>query len=695
MATQNSVNYNDDEFSDLDPVLDEDSFSLDTAWNQEDSLELEEDLESFIASPTEEEWETSTENAATTDTTNLNDDWDFSIDESNTPEETQKESDNSSIELDDLNLDLDIEEDPLLDEKINEIVEEEEFHPSDLNDADSLVNEQDWEPADKELEARESEDSLEGSDDFLFDDLEVENEPITLSMEELENITSSAEESSISPQAQDIESLSLSPTTTETSLEEEAVGFTDEELDEILGKDDLDEGEIDYSDEPISLSMEELDNIMSDQEPESFTTLEPIEHKEEEASSHIESESDFDFDLNLEDEKVSTEEVLEPISTLDDNEPQELFGEEDIADEPITLSLDELNAITGESEDVAKETVKAEEDWDTFSETKTNESMDSLSLDSEIPFEESQEVSADVLSLPESDGTVDFEEFSLGDEDLSSEDTHKLESFDDSSIGDTHTMESTEEESLALSDEELSNILASNEDEPSTESIAEDTGINVTLEDEDFSNEPITLSSDELNNILGEIPEGEDLIESGTLLNEDVLTAQPESDEILEESLPSSDFDMDEISELQEPKQEETTELDGAAVGIEEEKSHESKNVITDLKPSIQLIQVDESQIIDLDEYAPEGELSPKDELRQNLDTPEVTVDKSSESELKASELEKGKEEFGQELSKEELKKVLSYLDNLLGNLPDDLIREFSKSSYFELYKKLMKEIGL
>jgi hypothetical protein len=44
---------------------------------------------------------------------------------------------------------------------------------------------------------------------------------------------------------------------------------------------------------------------------------------------------------------------------------------------------------------------------------------------------------------------------------------------------------------------------------------------------------------------------------------------------------------------------------------------------------------------------------------------------------------------------KQELKTVLSYMDQLLESLPEEKIEEFAKSEYFETYKKLFEELGL
>ncbi|MDL2229987.1 hypothetical protein LJC14_07040, partial [Treponema sp. OttesenSCG-928-L16] len=44
---------------------------------------------------------------------------------------------------------------------------------------------------------------------------------------------------------------------------------------------------------------------------------------------------------------------------------------------------------------------------------------------------------------------------------------------------------------------------------------------------------------------------------------------------------------------------------------------------------------------------------------------------------------------------KQELKTVLSYMDQLLESLPEDKIEEFARSEYFDTYKKLFEELGL
>lgn len=58
-------------------------------------------------------------------------------------------------------------------------------------------------------------------------------------------------------------------------------------------------------------------------------------------------------------------------------------------------------------------------------------------------------------------------------------------------------------------------------------------------------------------------------------------------------------------------------------------------------------------------------------------------------------------ERMAEELSMEtgfkrdELKQIIGYLDNLLGQLPEDTVREFSRSEYFNLYKKVIEDLGI
>ncbi len=607
MAT-NGGNLSENDFLDLEPVLDDDSFSLDVEVSDFEDLAVD----SLVASAGDEY----SEEGQFQDS--LGTEFDFDTSSADLPE-TDSFSEASSSPVEDLTLDMDLDldiEDPILDEKINEIV-----------DGGGRPQEETNEPS-----------HLEESDDFMLDELETDDEPITLSLEELENITADNEiyesklEDAISQETpQNFDSVSSLEDSFEEDFagvpEEEVAGFTDEELDQILGKDIFEDSDQDFSDESISLSGEELNQILADEDVknENFDQLES-EISQEHQKPSLESDLDFSFeddsttstlldgerdDLTPFSEEVSREEVqpIEETSTTE-LESSEIFGDEDIASEPITLSMDELSAIT------------------------ENQS------------------SSDLLEQDAQDTTLDFEELNLGDQNISPEDSALL-------------TESDESENLTLSDEELGNILGTDEEEPGEESsdLADmfDTEITFLPEeseeaaleesgnieilpseidsfdedfkaDEDYSDEPITLSAEELSDIIGDVPPGEDLEERSELVVEKPLS------------------------------------------------------------PSIKIEPLQEEEIIDLDEFAEEGKASPLEELRHSYPAEKDVAVTENKSPLQKLDGEKTEDS---ELSAEDKKKVLLYLDNLLGNLPDDLIREFSKSSYFDLYKKLMKEIGV
>jgi hypothetical protein len=662
-----SGNYNEDEFSDMEPVLDEDSFSFDSLDEEEspttntddflspgmnppdlddfgldsmiesvgddypeeklDSTDFDLDLDSDLSLvddtdlPTEGELLLETDPLLEMDSLESSDD--------NTPSLPSSNTDSFSDSDFDLNLDIDLEldleeDDPGIDKKIEEIVnetspklpptetiatDEEEFNFDSLDgeeDDTITLSLDELDNITSELPESSEEDDILGED--------LSDEPIALSMDELENIMAEEESESTdslnfdldSPDdtvSDDLDFDSLEDKKEEESItEDELLPIQDSETENLFDGDDI-------ADEPITLSMDELSNITAfddtppsnlfmDDELEDSSFEVEMEDPLEEVSHEVEMEDpleevshEMEIEDPLEDEsepedRDSSEKSL-PESDLDfdlDDSLEESSFEEADEDEPITLSMDELSAITGD----------AEEDF----------------------ISTASEPSEDFSGLPEPDETVDFEEFTLGDSDITSEDTNHL----------SETKE--EDENLTLSDEELGNILGAESELPEDLYDAND---EISLLPEDEEDEAIALSSDELSDIIGELPPGEDLDEMGQVVEE-------------EATLPKS----------------------------------------PSLDPS--LISDDE-EVIDLDEYAEEGALSPLEEMRSSPTEKEVTA--KSEDPIQKTE------DPGSELSPEEKKKVLSYLDNLLGNLPDDMIREFSKSNYFDLYKKMMKEIGL
>ncbi|MCZ8239461.1 MAG: hypothetical protein O9310_13580 [Leptospiraceae bacterium] len=572
---------------------------------------------------------------------------------------------------------------------------------------------------DETIDPLSSSKELETSDSLLLDDEDMSDEPIALSMDELQNIMAEGEVGSESENL----ALDLDLETPPTNVPDD-IDFTDfEENAELKNDIEAEDGEgsifseEELADEPITLSMDELENIaafdddthsedsseyqdLSDEESvftvEDTAEDEPITLSMDELSNITGDEdvlgSAFDDtlpDTSLDESEIAwaNEEKSEP--ELDDEFSDlasgiDLTDDDAAADEPITLSIDELSAITSEPEDSSD--IFSEEDLEDHSSLgQSDKKDDDFEFDGDFSsaFEEEDTSSPelkedakvesgadldDFSSLPEPDDSVDFDEFSLEDGDVSSEDVDKLSEPSEEENSDFGFDESSDEEdeSITLSDDELGNILGGEDELPAiadfgesvdlTEesneevdelnsdfaeaiSSVEDEVTNISLEEDD--DETIALTSEELTDIIGDLPPGEDLEDIDSLSFDD--NHEPALESNLKSSLDPNDFE-------------------------------------------------DES-MIDLDEYSVDGGLSPLEEMRstpienvKEVDTTDSSQDEKSES---------FKDSQGNELSNEDKKKVLTYLDNLLGNLPDDMIREFSKSNYFDLYKKLMKEIGL
>jgi hypothetical protein len=93
-----------------------------------------------------------------------------------------------------------------------------------------------------------------------------------------------------------------------------------------------------------------------------------------------------------------------------------------------------------------------------------------------------------------------------------------------------------------------------------------------------------------------------------------------------------------------------------------------------------------EEEIPEVSEAAEEtvGEL-----VAEELETPALP-----EKEIGAPSAEPPVPELNNSI-REEVKTVLSYMDQLLESLPEDKIEEFARSEYFDTYKKLFEELGL
>ena len=231
----------------------------------------------------------------------------------------------------------------------------------------------------------------------------------------------------------------------------------------------------------------------------------------------------------------------------------------------------------------------------------------------------------------------------------------------------------------------------------------------------DFSNDSIEepVLDDIDTNIAGdeELPE-EILVPKA----DDILVESSQENLIEEEPEINADLGSEsvELSAENEGSVEDTTLVDEPFV-FEESDTSASGAVTDEPAEFSEEAPAEEVPFEDFTESAPEaaeesGETLTEEENieEENEDTGSVSITEgelsnllSSEAALQESQRNEEEEDstpvqssIPNELQKE-IKSVLSYMDQLLENLPEEKIAEFAQSEQFETYKKLFKELGL
>jgi hypothetical protein len=163
-------------------------------------------------------------------------------------------------------------------------------------------------------------------------------------------------------------------------------------------------------------------------------------------------------------------------------------------------------------------------------------------------------------------------------------------------------------------------------------------------------------------------------IEDGENPDTDISGVFGEAEEEMEFSVPEDDF------------------AEGAPGSPQEEES------FAQVIPEGFLVEEEDTPVLD-DEFESIGENPAEQEASADI-SPEF----DAEADFPAEALEETAAGMPDEASgaenisgpfKQELKTVLSYMDQLLESLPEDKIEEFAKSEYFDTYKKLFKELGI
>lgn len=309
----------------------------------------------------------------------------------------------------------------------------------------------------------------------------------------------------------------------------------------------------------------------------------------------------------------------------------------------------------------------------------------------------------------------------------------KLESNDSGNEG--FFSNSDEDDTIALSKDEMDNILntADIAQAEKTEEIQENISEPEELSSEEPEFEEESEATDETENLFGSADDVADISDEDILSDDDFAmefeNAQPEN--IEEPTLDDVDYtniskENDLPEEISVPKNDDilvesspTDLLETKDSKNEGENSSDSFDEdpfeLSSVEPSISETLTDEKldylsktpeeaeqnvsseEVLELPE-SEETENAKETETAEEVETEktEATQENISEPEELSSEEPETKEskDISDDL-KTEIKSVLSYMDQLLENLPENKIAEFAQSEQFDTYKKLFKELGL
>jgi hypothetical protein len=390
-------------------------------------------------------------------------------------------------------------------------------------------------------------------------------------------------------------------------------------------------------------------------------------------------------------------------------QPHGFFDEED--DETISLTGDELDNILNSADfteetgaDAAEEPVQ-----DTVTDVldDTDDTTDEISLDEPVEDNVSTEDEITFDDLPE-------------DLDLDVSDTFS-EAEEEEALPDTE--DNLDEELKKLREEGAHPIVEAPEPEDA-DFLMEDPMAQEEFEPEETKGEEISLDDDSAGDISEDISiedisvddSSVDVPSADDIITDDFSVEDSSTEDVSEESLDLSDAVIDEpdLSALihdnpvEEPSLEDISidlDLDEDKLSVSEESddSFTIEDNIEDNEDNIEDTAIVEDIALP-DGFVVEADESITPEENTEIDIPdeEETLTEELSEELSVEEPEPFSEDDDEpgpggipSHLKQELKTVLSYMDQLLESLPDEKIEEFARSEYFDTYKKLFKELGL
>ena len=295
-----------------------------------------------------------------------------------------------------------------------------------------------------------------------------------------------------------------------------------------------------------------------------------------------------------------------------------------------------------------------------------------------------------------------------------------------------------EDDSVALTGDELDNILNTaeiTEEQAGAGSLEDLQAASLPEEVEELSEPDFSENLQEpgLPEAVEELEEPGDTAEDLELLEPGSLSAEPEEVQIeLEEKPAAVDLDLggmaDELPEAGELELEELEENGASELALEEPAEAplpKAEELGLEEAPPEDVLGLEELSLEPADEPQElegvgEAEPAAAESLELVEELPDLSLtDEQDAPAMEASaepiELELGEEAAAEPLAdltgpspaarptseelpedlREDVKSVLSYLDQLLEALPEDKIKQFAQSEYFGVYKRLFEELGL
>jgi pilus assembly protein FimV len=627
----------------------------------------------------------------------------MSLDEEDEDETIYLEEDGPKLELDSHEDDLVLEEDEIEEEEIIIPEMDSEFDDitiPELDDELSVLDEDsapDDESVDIELDIEDLDDSMISVDDGELSALDSDDSDLGVKVE---------------PEDEDdlLEDIDLDDFMDKTAPEP-----VEENTDaEVIGEDfpDLDEDDDLLSTELAGDELEldiDLDDEIVDLDADELTVEEQTLPGAEEEVISLEDMPDTDYSEELDELDITEDESFDDVAAFSDS-----LAEESQPSEP-SLVEQALRADDRDSENTLTN-IESELNLIKSELTSLREELSRLRSGGAV-----QAGAAAVAGGAIGAAAVQAVSASESDGELSGD-----YAFDDgtSDVGGGFFSSDDEDDTIALTGDELDNIL-------NTAEFTEETGESSFDPEVDDVADSAFEDQDGDGNLVTEISVEEDDPFKGS---EDEIQAMAELD--IEEELAGiedlSDDDSDiqlytgdelEEMELELPELSDSAEvIDGeaepeapAAIEIEDEFSIEEETASEEALLSTigaDETMFDEIPLDDIDEDIHMTEdLSPEEEalLSSGTDGPGDSLDLSSEDDISEVDLDESmveplpaSDETGYEAErddlteiKHELKAVLTYMDSLLENLPDEKIAEFAQSEHFATYNTLFEKLGL